>query len=129
MHLARPVLPEPQRGEIWFVKLDTDPPDKNPRPVVIISMDARNNHQRADTVLGVPLSTTLKDLPTHIRVQPGETGLAEPCDIQAENVSTIRKQVLSPSRVPLKRLSEGKLRQIARAVVIAMQFTPEELAR
>src|SRR2546430_10928917 len=75
-------LPQPKRGEIWFVKFPSDPPEKNPRPVVIVSMDARNQHPRAETVLAVPLSTTLRESPTHIRLQPGETGLAEACDLQ-----------------------------------------------
>src|SRR6266566_2570458 len=76
-------LPQPKRGEIWFVKFPSDPPEKNPRPVVIVSMDARNQHPRAETVLAVPLSTTLRESPTHIRLQPGETGLAEACDLRA----------------------------------------------
>jgi hypothetical protein len=76
-------FPQPKRGEIWFVKFPSDPPEKNPRPVVIVSVDARNQHPRAETVLVVPLSTTLRDSPTHIRLQPGETGLGEACDIQA----------------------------------------------
>jgi len=120
-------LPQPKRGEIWFVKFPSDPPEKNPRPVVIVSLEARNQHPRADTVLVVPLSTTLRDSPTHIRLQPGETGLAEACDIRAETVSTIRKQTLQPSRTSLRRLSEGTLREIARCVVRAMGFVPKDI--
>src|SRR6266516_6892792 len=60
-------LPQPKRGEIWFVKFPSDPPEKNPRPVVIVSMDARNQHPRAETVLAVPLSMRLRESPTHIR--------------------------------------------------------------
>jgi len=52
------------RGEIWFVKLPSDPKDKGPRPVVIASTNARNAHPRADTVLVIPFSTsTVKDVP------------------------------------------------------------------
>lgn len=122
-------LPQLKRGEIWFVKFPSDPPEKNPRPVVIVSVDARNQHPRAETVLVAPLSTTLRESPTHIRLQPGETGLAEPCDIQAENISTIRKQALQPSRTPLRRLSESTIREIARSVVRGMGFVPNDLGR
>jgi mRNA-degrading endonuclease toxin of MazEF toxin-antitoxin module len=121
---SAPPLPQPRRGEIWFVKFPSDPPDKNPRPVVIVSGDARNLHPRAETVLVVPLSTTLRDSPTHIRLQSGESGLAEACDIQAENISTIRKQSLQASRTALRSLTELKLRQIARCVIIALGFAP-----
>jgi len=120
-------LPQPKRGEIWFCKFPSDPPEKNPRPVVIVSMDARNQHPRAETVLAVPLSTTLRESPTHIRLQPGETGLAEACDLQAETISTIRKQTLQPSRGALRRLSESTLREIARGVVRAMGFVPNDI--
>ena len=123
------MLPQPKRGEIWFVKFPSDPPEKNPRPVVIVSVEARNQHPRAETVLVVPLSTTLRDSPTHIRLQPGETGLREPCDIQAENISTIRKQTLQPSRTALRRLGESTLREIARSVVRGMGFFPNDLGR
>jgi len=120
-------LPQPKRGEIWFVKFPSDPPEKNPRPVVIVSMDARNQHPRAETVLAVPLSMRLRESPTHIRLQPGETGLAEACDLQAETISTIRKQTLQPSRGALRRLSESTLREIARGVVRAMGFVPNDI--
>src|SRR2546430_9025821 len=36
-------------GEIWFVKFPSDPPEKNPRPVVIVSMDARNQRSEEHT--------------------------------------------------------------------------------
>jgi mRNA interferase MazF len=126
---GQPTLPQPKRGEIWFVKFPSDPPEKNPRPVVIVSVDARNQHPRAETVLVAPLSTTLRDSPTHIRLQPGETGLAEACDIQAENISTIRKQTLQASRNALRRIGESALREIARSVVRAMGFVPTDLGR
>ena len=91
---GQPTLPQPKRGELWFVKFPSGPPENNPRPVGVVSLDARNQHPRAETLLVVPLLTTLRDSPTHISLQLGETGLGEPCDIQAENFSTIRKQTL-----------------------------------
>ena len=119
---------QPQRGEIWFVKIASDPPEKNSRPIVIVSTDARNRHERATTVLAVPLSTTLRDnVPTHIRLQPGETGLRETCEVQGENILTVRKDSLQRPKAPLVKLSEGKLRQIAVCVVKALGFLPEQL--
>ena len=119
--------PQPRRGEIWFAKFPSDPPDKNPRPVVIVSLEARNQHPRAETVLVVPLSTTFRDAPTHMALRPGETGLSEACMLQAENISTILKRALLPSRTPLRRLSENTLRQVACCVVVALGFVPDDL--
>ena len=112
----------PQRGEIWYVKLPSDPPDKGGRPVVVVSLDARNNHERATTVLVVPLSTTPPRLPTHISLSPGETGLAENSTIQAENITTVLKSSLQEPRQKLRRLSERTIERTARFVVMAIGF-------
>jgi mRNA-degrading endonuclease toxin of MazEF toxin-antitoxin module len=120
-------MAQPRRGEIWFIRLLTDPPDKGGRPVIVVSIEARNQHERATTVLVVPLSTTLRESPTHIRLLPGETGLREPCEAQAENLTTVRKTSLLPPRQPLRRVGEAKLRELARCVVLALGFLPAQL--
>jgi mRNA-degrading endonuclease toxin of MazEF toxin-antitoxin module len=119
---------QPRRGEIWFVRMPSDPSDKSARPVVVVSLDARNQHPRASTVLVVPLSTTLRGLETHIRLEPGETGLVEACEAQAENITTVRKESLAPPRVRLRPISVTRLRQIAACVVLAMGVLPAELS-
>lgn len=120
--MPNPPVRYPQRGEIWFVKIPTDPPEKNERPVVIVSIDARNQHERATTVLVVPLSTTPARLPTHISLAPGETGLSEPSTVQAENITTVRKTSLREPTRKLRRLSETTIQRIARGVEMAMGF-------
>lgn len=126
-----PALPgeiQPRRGEIWFVKLPTDPPDKGLRPVIIVSPDARNLNARAFTVLGVPLTTTLREgVLTHLRLLPGETGLREPSEVQSEQVTVFLKESLRRSHVPLRRLGQARLRQIAMRVVLALGFLPDDL--
>ncbi len=117
-HSGRP----PRRGEIWFVKLPTDPPEKQQRPVVVVSIDARNIHERATTVLVVPLSTTPPKLPWHISLAPGETGLSEHSTILADSITTVRKSSLQPPRSPLRRLPETVLQRIASGVLMAMGF-------
>jgi mRNA-degrading endonuclease toxin of MazEF toxin-antitoxin module len=115
----------PLRGEIWFVKLPTDPPDKAPRPVVIVSLDARNRHPRADTVLVAPLTGSIeRDFDTHIRLSPGETGL-QPSSVRAEDVTIIQKSVLLEPKTPLRTLSHSRICQIADAVRIAMGCPPK----
>ncbi|HMD84311.1 MAG TPA: type II toxin-antitoxin system PemK/MazF family toxin [Terriglobia bacterium] len=122
--VSNPQPIQPRRGEIWFVRMPSDPPDKNARPVIIVSLDARNRHPRATTVLVVPLSTTLRGLDTHVRLEPGETGLAEASEAQAENITTVRKESLAPSRSRLRAVSATRLGQIARCVVLAMGVLP-----
>lgn len=113
--------PYPLRGEIWFVKVPSDPPEKGPRPVIVVSTNERNRHPRADSVLVAPLTTSVhKSLPTHVLLSPGETGLAEPSAVMAENLLTVRKESLSRPRFRLRTLSNSRICEIARKVMVAM---------
>ena len=95
----------PLRGEIWFVQLHTDPPEKGRRPVVIVSLDARNRHERADTVLVVPLTASVhKDVPTHVFLSSGETALQADSTARAEDITVVPKQSLIEPRVRLRNL-------------------------
>src|SRR5262249_44199056 len=96
----------PLRGEIWFVQLHVDPPGKGRRPVVIVSLDVRNRHERADTVLVVPLTTSIhKEVPTHVFLPAAETGLPGDSAARAEDVTVVRKQSLVESSGRLRQLS------------------------
>jgi mRNA-degrading endonuclease toxin of MazEF toxin-antitoxin module len=115
------------RGEIWWVQVPTDPPEKGRRTVVVVSSDGRNRHERASAVLVVPLSTSVhKDCPTHTLLQPGETGLAERCVAQSENVTVVRKEELFEHRERLRQLSHSKICEIADKVKIAMGVLPND---
>ena len=115
----------PLRGEIWWVQMPTDPPDKGRRPVIIVSSDARNRHERAATVLVVPLSTSVhRSAPTHTVLQAGETGLAERSVAQSENVTVVRKEMLVATRDRLRQLTHAKICEIADKVKIAMGCFP-----
>lgn len=110
----------PLRGEIWYVKLPTDPTEKSARPVIIVSLDARNRHPGASTVLVAPLTGSIeKDFETHIRLSPGETGL-HASSIRCEDLTVVKKEYLIEPKFPLRTLSNTRVCQIADAVRIAM---------
>ena len=93
--------------------------------MVIVSLDARNRHARADTVLVVPLTTSIhKDVPTHVYLPAGETGLGSDSAARAEDITVVRKQNLSESRSRLRRLSERRICELARKVLIATGCAP-----
>src|ERR1700722_5512978 len=119
-------MTSPQRGEIWFTKLPTDPPEKGKRPVVIVSVNTRNNHPRANTVLVVPLSTSVhkSDVPTHMLLESGQTGLRERSVAKAEDVSVIQKVFLDSSRERLRTLTSNQVCELARKVKLAMGCLP-----
>jgi mRNA-degrading endonuclease toxin of MazEF toxin-antitoxin module len=111
----------PLRGEIWLVKLHTDPPEKKRRPVVIVSLDARNRHERADTVLVIPLTSSIhKDAPTHVLLTVGETGLSADSAARAEDITVVRKQSLMEPPGRLRQLSNRRVCELAAKVSVAM---------
>jgi mRNA interferase MazF len=110
------------RGEIWFLQLPTDPPEKGRRPIIIVSSEARNIRDAADTVLVIPLSTSVHKAgsPTHLLLLAGETGLPADSIARAEDITTVRKTQLVPPRVGLRVLSNRRICELAEKVKFAM---------
>lgn len=126
MIAASPVLPQPRRGQIWSVPFPSDPTGKGRRPVLIVSVDGRNVHPNASTVLVVPFSTTLTNLPTRIQLKPGETGLPETSELQPDNISTVRKETLQ-HEPGTRTLADHIIRTVALYVVFAMGLQPKDV--
>ncbi len=115
-------LRRPSRGEIWFVHLPTDPPEKGRRPVIVVSSEARNRRDSADSVLVIPLSTSVHkaDNPAHLLLFAGETGLDADSIARAGDITTIRKTQLVEPRSRLRALSDRRICELADMVKIAM---------
>ena len=99
-----------------------DPPDKGSRPVVVVSHDARNRNARADTVLVIPLSTSIQlaGVPTHVLLTAGETGLGQDSIARAQDITVLQKTTLREPRMALRRVSDRRICEIARLVELAM---------
>ena len=125
--MASGLTRNPQRGEVWFTNFPTDPPEKGRRPVIIVSTNARNNHPRAETVLVIPLSTSVHkdEFPTHMVLEPGQTGMAERMIARAEDISVIRKGSLVPPRNRVRGLMDRQVCELSKLVAIAMGCFPE----
>lgn len=114
----------PQRGEIWWTNFHTDPPGKGRRPVIVVSSNARNRHERATTVLVVPLSTSVHKLgPAHMLLRTGETGLSADCAAQADNIAVVLRTSLHEPQQGQRALSHSKICQLASLIKIAMGCT------
>ena len=110
----------PQRGEIWWTHFHTDTPGKN-RPAVIVSQNGRNNHPRADSVLAIPLSTSVQKLgPWHLLLRAGETGLREDSVAWAENITTVGKEELLQPVDGHRPLTNTQICRLAALVRVAM---------
>ena len=111
----------PSRGEIWWTNLPTDPPEKGKRPVVVVSPDGRNHHRRANSVLVVPLSTSIHLLrPANLLLRMGETGLSADCTAWVDNITTVARANLSQPRAQQRKLSNAKVCELAALIRTAM---------
>ena len=111
----------PLRGEVWWTDFPTGPPQKVRRPVIIVSPDGRNRHERSTTVLVVPLSTSVHTLgPAHLLLRAGETGLGMDCAAQADNVSVVLRSNLREPTGGQRTLSNPTICKLAELMRIAM---------
>lgn len=82
--------------------------------VVIVSLDQRNTNDRINSVLAVPFGSVGGEGPTVKRMEPGETGLAEPSFLKAHFISVVDKKDLA-ARTP-RMLSQRQMRDLVAMV-------------
>src|ERR1035441_2070244 len=118
--MSAPERRYPLRGEIWWTHFSTDQRGKN-RPAIIVSLNARNSHPRADTVLAIPLSTSIhKSGSIHLLLSAGETGLREDSIAWAENIGVVAKEQLIEPVAGHRPLTNAQICRLAGMVRMAM---------
>ncbi len=98
----------PRRGEIWLADLDKI------RPVVVMHRDFAGRSLNA--VLVAPLTSTIRDIPTAVRMGAAD-GLDRECMASLDNLTLATKTRL------LRRLgtvSEARMRELCAALSIAV---------
>lgn len=97
-----------QRGEIWLVDFGEPVGHEQGyrRPAVIIS-DDRLNRSRAELAIVVPVTTSRRGLPSHVEIEPGDSGLKHSSYAKTEDVKSISTSRLSRrlGAVPPDRLN------------------------
>lgn len=113
----------PRRGEIWNVFTPGQPTDPHqPRPALIISVDARNEAE--DDVVVIPIFSQGARGPTHVPISAGVGGIEHASVLFCEEITTLDWEFLEQG--PLGPVvPEGLLRQVIRAVRIAIGDVPE----
>lgn len=81
------------RQEIWFVNLS--PPGSGreihgKRPALVVS-DDYFNESPADLVMVLPITSTPRDIPSHIKIDPPEGGVKKSSYIKCDQIRTISK--------------------------------------
>lgn len=83
------------RGEVWLADLDPTRGHEQAgkRPVLILSETAFNRGP-ADLVVVLPITSTLRPIPSHVRLKPPEGGLKNESAVLCEAIRSISKQRL-----------------------------------
>ena len=99
-----------RRGEVWLADLNPTRGHEQAgqRPVVIVSDDLFN-HGPAGLVIVLPVTSTIRAIPSHVVVNPPEGGL--------RNRSAIMCEVVRSISVERLRTRIGRLRPASMAVV------------
>ncbi len=89
-------MPEPMRGEVWNVNLDPTKgrEQKGTRPALVVS-HSTFNRSAAELVVIVPLTTTFRGIPLHVRIDPPEGGVRRVSFAKIEDVRSISKERLT----------------------------------
>ncbi|HUZ19800.1 MAG TPA: type II toxin-antitoxin system PemK/MazF family toxin [Acidimicrobiales bacterium] len=84
-----------RRGEIWLVDFGEPVGSERAgrRPAVVVSADALNE-SRAGVVIVVPCTTTRRDLPSHVELDPERCGLDEVSYAKCEDVKSVSERRL-----------------------------------
>jgi mRNA-degrading endonuclease toxin of MazEF toxin-antitoxin module len=99
------------RGNLYWTTLDKR------RPVLVVSADARN--ERANDVIVIPCSTTLREAPTHVLLARGDGGVRQAFMLKCEQITTLAKDELD--NAPLgPPLSVRRMAEVERAVLRAI---------
>ena len=101
----------PARGEIWWCEL----PELGRRPIVVLSRDAAIPRLRR-TLIG-PCTTTIRGIPSEVRLDPGEDPIPRPSVVNLDSVESVSLGTLVER---IGRLSDERMRQICDALAIAV---------
>lgn len=115
---ALPAFPTPRRGEIWTAYLGES---RQRHWVLIVSLNHRNQSDKALSVLIVPFASRIVESPTTLILPAGETGLPGPSCLRGHFITTLPKNLLI-ERQP-RAFSDTRMRQVC--ALIRRSFDPD----
>src|SRR2546426_9304561 len=111
-----PDRPYPRRGHLYWVQIPDEPGSKR-RPALVVSPDIRN--RLASDVIVVPLSTVIRQAPTHVGLRAHEGGLPRPSVVKCEQITTLRRERLAPR--PLgATVARARMVEVEKAILRAI---------
>lgn len=100
-----------QRGEVWLVDFGGPIGHEQgyQRPAVVISAD-QLNRSHAELIIVLPITTTRRGLPSHIEIEPGDSGLSHTSYAKTEDIKSVstRRLIRRLGTVPADRLNRAE---------------------
>lgn len=108
-------IPFPRRGEVWFAELSPTRghEQRGTRPVLVLSVDSFNSGP-AELVTILPVTSTVRPIPSHVEVQAPEGGLESRSSILADQVRTISRERLVRRAGAVSRATMLRVEEIVR---------------
>jgi mRNA interferase MazF len=106
----------PRRAHLYWVRIPDEPGGKR-RPALVVSPDSRN--RLASDVIVVPVSSVLREAPTHVRLRAREGGLERPSMAKCEQITTLRRDRLAPRPIGAN-LAPGRMVEVEKAILRAI---------
>jgi mRNA interferase MazF len=101
----------PRHGEVWWC----EPPGIGRRPVVVLSRDAAIDRLRR--VIVGPCTTTIRELPSEVVLEPGDDPVPRRSAINLDSVESVSIAVLVER---IGRLGDDRMRQVCAALDVAV---------
>ena len=101
-----------KRGEIWWADI---PRPWGRRPVLLVHRTAA--YGILSWVLVAPLTTTIRDMPTAVLLEPSSDGVDRRCIVNLDAVMVVRTEWLTER---ITTLSAARMRQVDRALRFAL---------
>ena len=103
--------PLPSRGEVWWCEL----PEIGRRPVVVLSRDAAIPRLRRTLI--APCTTTIRDLPSEVVLEPGDDPVPLRSAVNLDSVESVSVPMLVDR---LGRLNDDRMRDLCAALEVAV---------
>src|SRR5207247_9973596 len=81
-----------RRAHLDSVRI-ADAPGSKRRPALVVSPDIRK--RLASAVIVIPVSSVLREAPTHVRLRAREAGLDRPSVAKCDQITTLRRDRLA----------------------------------
>jgi mRNA interferase MazF len=104
-----------RRGEIWWANL---PPPWGRRPVLLVARDEA--YTLLTWVMVAPITTTLRDVPTVVHLDPRRDGVPRASAVTLDAVQTIRKEWLDGR---IARLGPERMAAVEAALRFALALS------